>query len=59
MLTFHSTRQRYSENTVLFNLPISGNDAFSAMCDGLLEYKYREIFVLVLGVICSLLSEVE
>ena len=25
----------------------------------LLEYKYREIFVLVLGIICTLLSEVE
>ena len=26
---------------------------------GLLEYKYREIFVLVLGVICTLLTGVE
>ena len=26
---------------------------------GLLEYKYREIFVLVFSVICTLLSEVE
>lgn len=42
---------------------------FSAMCDiilyfktsqtALLEYKYSEVFVLVFGVICILLSKVE
>ena len=57
-------RQLYSKNTALFNLTILGNDAFSAMCvcqTSLLECKYCEIeiFVLVLGVACTLLSEVE
>ena len=50
-------RQLYSKNTVLFNLTISGHDTFSALCDFYREY--REIFVLVLGVICTLLNKVE
>ena len=59
-------RQLYSKDTVLFNLTISGNDAFSALPDvcrkpvkPVIWSTNTEIFVLVLGVICTLLSEVE
>ena len=59
-------RQLYSKDTVLFNLTISGNDAFSALPDvcrklvkPVIWSTNTEIFVLVLGVIFTLLSEVE